>query len=366
MLTPPEPMPEPPAPIEVMPLPEPTAAGIGDTEAETSLRGPLWSGTGPAGLEGLLARLPDQARLPSLRRLQRLLLQAPGPAGGDPAVFTARVEKLIDMGEPDAAAALAALAPAGEAPVARIDAALAADQLEPLCTALENVPPERRNALALVCAAVDKDPDRVELAVSLAAEAGSPLDPSLIDLARATATGQRLTLKSPSAGSAPTLPLLARAPLALDPDLAASSAPAARRVLGTNPNVAAGVRDAARGPEAPAPKPLPGPDGLRPDLLPIWAALTEASGGEVPAALWPEVGAGKGTLPSLFYWRGLEAARAGGTRGEVLLFALLLLDGAPENAAPVTLHAALGGLRQIGLADEAREIAMATAPLVGL
>jgi hypothetical protein len=94
-------------------------------------------------------------------------------------------------------------------------------------------------------------------------------------------------------------------------------------------------------------------------------ALLDGVGSPVPdAAWWQQLEAPlerPASVPVAALWRGLERAAAGGRRGETVLFALHMMNGAPEAVHPEVLSAALQALRAVGLDREARDIAVATA-----
>jgi hypothetical protein len=99
-------------------------------------------------------------------------------------------------------------------------------------------------------------------------------------------------------------------------------------------------------------------------------ALLEGLGLTVPETAWVEALQGQldetGTLPSVALWRGLERAVANKRLGETLLFALHLLQGRPQTVHPEAVVASLRALRAVGLDQEARSIAVATALSMGL
>jgi hypothetical protein len=94
-------------------------------------------------------------------------------------------------------------------------------------------------------------------------------------------------------------------------------------------------------------------------------ALLDGVGSPVPdEAWWQQLAAPlerPASVPVSALWRGLERAAAGGRTGETVLFALHMLNGAPEAAHPAVLTAALQALRAVGLDREARDIAVASA-----
>jgi len=99
-------------------------------------------------------------------------------------------------------------------------------------------------------------------------------------------------------------------------------------------------------------------------------ALLAGIGAPVPEAAWQRLllapGQGPTPAPPAPYWRALESAAAERRLGETVLLALHLLGGQPEAAHPEALAAALDGLRAVGLHQEARAIAIATALQMGL
>ncbi len=99
-------------------------------------------------------------------------------------------------------------------------------------------------------------------------------------------------------------------------------------------------------------------------------ALLEGIGAPVPATAWQRLvaapGQGSTAAPPAPLWRALESAAADRRLGETVLLALHLLGGAPQAAHPEALAAGLRGLRDVGLHQEARAIAMATALQMGL
>ncbi len=370
--------------IGVAPLAPPGLAASGVPRAEEALGGPLWAGAAPAALAARIARLPARIDDPVLRRLQRDLLLAPGPAAGAGAdVVRARVDRLLAMGEALAAAELLTVlppSPAGEElDDLRVAAMLAADQVAPGCGIVDQVTDETAPwpAARLVCAALQGDDARVELLLSLMAERGQPADPLLASLANAVGSSERVALREPPPADPLLLPLLRRAPLQPQPRAIADAPPAARQALVENPTIPAGLAPPAAEPGVlPA---FPGLDGRAPadwqqalravpaPVRPRWlAALDGLGAGPVDAAL-AEMPAAATTLQGgkvdLVAWRGLEQAMEEQARGATLLELLILLEGRPAAAAPLALRAALSGLRSLGLDADAR--AVAAAGLVG-
>jgi hypothetical protein len=99
-------------------------------------------------------------------------------------------------------------------------------------------------------------------------------------------------------------------------------------------------------------------------------ALLEGIGVPVPDAAWHQliVWPGQGPMPAppAPLWRALDRAAAERRLGESVLLALHLLGGQPEVAHPEAVVAGLRGLRAVGLDQEARAIAIATALEMGL
>ena len=99
-------------------------------------------------------------------------------------------------------------------------------------------------------------------------------------------------------------------------------------------------------------------------------ALLEGIGVPVPETAWQRLitGPGQGPMaaPPAPLWRALDRAAAERRLGETVLLALHMLGGEPQAAHPEALAAALRSLRAVGLNQEARAIAMATALQMGL
>ena len=154
------------------------------------------------------------------------------------------------------------------------------------------------------------------------------------------------------------------------------------RALAVNPVLPSAARAAASGPPRAGPSVRPELAGNVPGdwmaaLATVaapqrarWAALVDGLSLEVPAAVWAEldrtVPASTDPAPDLLLWRGFELARINEQRGGMLLFTLLLLDGRPEGAAPVTLRRGLDALVELGLTAQARYLAAGTGGAVGL
>jgi hypothetical protein len=129
-------------------LQAPPAEAIGVLDAQRGgLAASLWDGTSAPVARVLLAHLPVTTESPALRHLSRRLLLTAGPApkGAQeaPSLAEIRVERLLALGEPEAAVALADMAPAqvrgpGMA-LARVEAQLLAGKADGACAALPAV-----------------------------------------------------------------------------------------------------------------------------------------------------------------------------------------------------------------------------------
>ena len=377
----------PPAAIKVEDLTPPPEAAPGLADAEAALGGPLWAKGAPAGIAGLLARLPSVIAEPTLAGLQRALLAAPMPsdAGGDDLLLL-RLDRLLAMGDAATALELLAQVPDGgkgpELEVRRLQARLAADQIEPACAAAKAQAvaaapwPEAR----IVCAALARDMASVELGLDLL-ESGDAATPTLAGLARAAVAGTRFPLQGPVPDDLLLLPLLRAVPLDLDEAALASLAMPARQAVADNQGVAAATRAAAM-PRRAGPSVRPELNGTAPsdwmaamadlpaEQVSRWLALTDGLGLEVPEAVWERLAAMPRAIddpaPDLLLWRGFEQARLQDQRGAMLLYTLLLLDGRPEAVAPVTLRRGLDALLTLGLERDARALAAGTGGALGL
>jgi hypothetical protein len=376
------------APIKVESLAPPTLSALGLPAAETLLGGPLWANGSPPDLELLLRRLPAEITDPTLLALQRALLTAPGPADAADALLLTRVDRLLAMAEPAAAEQLLELVPdtppSAEFTSRRLLAAFAAGQTESACAdaqaqaAVASPLPQAR----IVCAALARDPAAVELGLDLLESRGEPADSTLAGLARAAAAGGRFALRAPVPDDPLLLPLLRAVPLDIDPGVVAGLPLPVRRALAVNPELPSAARAAASGPPRAGPSVRPELAGNAPGdwmaalaTVPTpqrarWAALVDGLGLEVPAAVWAELDrtvlASTDSAPDLLLWRGFEIARINEQRGGMLLFTLLLLDGRPEGAAPVTLRRGLDALVELDLTAQARYLAAGTGGAVGL
>jgi hypothetical protein len=88
----------------------------------------------------------------------------------------------------------------------------------------------------------------------------------------------------------------------------------------------------------------------------------------VPATAWQRLITQQGPVPAppAPLWRTLDHAATERRLGETVLLALYMFGGEPQAAHPEALVAGLEALRAVGLNQEARAIAMATALQMGL
>jgi hypothetical protein len=98
-------------------------------------------------------------------------------------------------------------------------------------------------------------------------------------------------------------------------------------------------------------------------------ALLESVGAPIETAVWggllPAHAGREEGAPASVLWRGLERAAAEGRVGDTVLFALQMLDGRPQAVHPEVLVACLRALRRVGLDQDARALAVATALIDG-
>ncbi len=376
------------APIDVQDLPAPAIPTPGLPDAEVALAGPLWDQGAPPDLATLLGLLPAAIDEPTLRALQRDLLAAPGPAeAGSGGLLAIRAERLLAMGEAATALDLLAAAPADLVPGLaglRLRAALAAGRTDDACAeaAVAAGAGSPWAEAAVVCAALTRDGTAVEIALDRLASEDVAAEPDLAGLARAAVAGTRYRLQRPVPADTVVLPLLRTVPLDLDRAAAAALPVPARRAVADNPGLSSATRAAVVTPGGSAPSIRAELNGAEPADwaaaaagVPAaqrarWAALVDGLGLAVPDPVWDGLArlttADPGAPPKLALWRGFELASLREQRGGVLLFTLLLLDGHPAAAAPVTLRRALDALIALGLERDARALAAGTGGALGL
>lgn len=378
----------PEAPINVQDLPTPTVLTAGLPAMEAELAGPLWARGAPPALAELLRQLPTRIDEPTLRELQRALLAAPGPADvAADALLGLRADRLLAMGEAATALELLALAPTAPSPeldTLRLRARMATGETGPVCESLPAAAERAATWLraAVVCAALAGNATAVEIALDRVAAADSGADQNLAGLARAAIAGSRYPLHTSPSDEAILLPLLRKVPIDLDTAIIPSLSVPVRQALADNPGLASAARAAvvASGRPGPSIRPelngvAPGDwaaamAGVPPEQRARWAALVDGLGMALPDGVWNGLasaeGADPGPAPSLRLWRGFELASLNEQRGAMLLHVLLLLDGRPEAAAPVTLRRALDALLALGLERDARALAAGTGGALGL
>ena len=369
-------------------LPAPAALTAGLPGAEAELAGPLWARGALPEIADLLRLLPTAIDEPTLRELQRALLAAPGPANAAPdALLSLRVDRLLAMGEAETASELLAQAPpapSAEFDALRLRARFATGQASPACEAAGAAPTSGSPwaEAAVVCAALARDATAVELGLDRLEALDIAADSNLAGLARAAVAGTRFALRPPVADDAILLPLLRSVPLNLDAAAVASLPVPVRKAVADNPGLASAARAAVVAPARPGPSIRSELNGVAPanwaaaaaavppEQRARWAALVDGLGMAIPDTVWNElrqtVGSEPGSPPSLFLWRGFELANLQEQRGTTLLFVLLLLDGRPEAAAPVTLRRTLDALLALGLERDARALAAGTGGALGL
>ncbi|MGE3290694.1 MAG: hypothetical protein AB7O95_04820 [Geminicoccaceae bacterium] len=377
----------PAAPIEVRDLAAPGAWPTGLSGAEADLGGPLWSDGVPADLAEMLGRLPTTITEPTLVALQTDLLAAPGPTE-DPGyrLLGSRIERLLAMGEAETALEVLAGAPEPPSPdlaALRVQAQLASGAVKPACEAVAGRPDEGPPwpEAELVCAALARDGTATELALDRLSALGAEVDPSLAGLARASVADGRYALRQTVKDDPVLLPLLRAVPIDIDAEMVREQPVPVRKALAANPFLASAARAAAVEP-APPPSLRTELNGTPPEdwgaaaaAVPDekrarWAALVDGLGLAIPDEIWsglaglPSVPPAE--VPDLAYWHGFDVASLDEQRGGLLLHLLLLLDGRPEEAAPVTLRRALDGLLALGLDQDAKALAAGTGGALGL
>jgi hypothetical protein len=104
--------------------------------------------------------------------------------------------------------------------------------------------------------------------------------------------------------------------------------------------------------------------------LGLLLGLLQGIGLPIPATAWQQLITAQAQdavpAPPAPLWGALEGTATRRQVGETVLLALHMLGGRPEAAHPQAVAAALRGLRAVGLDQEARAIAIATALAMGL
>jgi hypothetical protein len=102
-------------------------------------------------------------------------------------------------------------------------------------------------------------------------------------------------------------------------------------------------------------------------LLGLFAALGDPVAGASWRALLGSTESEPAAMPSIAVWQALKFASADGRRGEAVLLALVAAGSSgAENANPVALDAIVEALRKVGLAPEARRLAIEAAVAAGV
>jgi len=135
--------------VETLGIVDPGAFGI-LREADGGMPRSLWRGSDRAHIERLLTQLRPSVSPAALTLTRRLLLSEAEPPAGEaaqPGLFATRVDRLIAIGDPDAAFQLARMAandPRARAPA--VDAAFAAGRQEEACRLNGATPIDRHDA----------------------------------------------------------------------------------------------------------------------------------------------------------------------------------------------------------------------------
>src|SRR5262245_32414346 len=188
VLTPAQPAPAEPAGrlvVEGLAAPELDAIGLSGP-GEGGFAHPLWQGSDPELVGQLLADLPVVTRVPPLRRLaRRLLVSAAPPGGREPGhLLTLRIERLVAMGDLDAAHAVVERLPPPTADSALARRAAEVDLLRGedavACSLADSLAPtsgtEFWAEVAIYCNLADDDRGGARLGLDLMREAGQTTD----------------------------------------------------------------------------------------------------------------------------------------------------------------------------------------------
>lgn len=194
----PEPQPEPAGEFTVEGLAAPELDAIGlSGPSEGGFDRPLWQDADADLVMRLLADLPVVTRVPPLRDLTRRLLVSGSPAaGGEPGRMLAiRIDRLLAMGELDAAKALVdhLPPPAMDSELARraAEVALLLGDDQTACRLADSLGPtsgaEFWGKTAVFCRLVEDDASGARLGLDLMREAGQTSDDAFFELATAIA-----------------------------------------------------------------------------------------------------------------------------------------------------------------------------------
>lgn len=236
--------------VEGLAAPEVDAIGLsGPTEG--GFDRPLWRDTDPDLVMQLLTDLPVVTRVPPLRDLTRRLLVTGSPAGaGEPGrMLATRIERLVAMGDLDAAKALVdhLPPPAVDSQLARraAEVALLLGDDQTACRLADSLGPtsgaEFWAKTAVFCRLAEDDGSGARLGLDLMREAGQTADDAFFELATAFADGSGPpplgTLAEPSAIH---VALLALAEWPLPERALAQAAPPVLAVVAREPALAGG------------------------------------------------------------------------------------------------------------------------------
>ena len=358
--------------IGVETLAPPTLAALGLAAAEAELGGPLWArGCAARARRCCCSRLPTDVARSDLARAAAALLTAPGPheRGAARAAPGLRVDRLLAMAEPTPPLELLALVPDGrQGPRSRRAGCWRASP--PTRSSPPAPRPRRRRRppglgrqARIVCAALaprSRPPSSSGSTCSRRA-ASRPIRVCRAAARRGRRRGARGAAAPPVPDDPLLLPLLRRAPLDLDPanvaDAAAAGPARARRQSGP------AVGRARRGRRPAAARALGAARAQRhacpptgPRRWPRCRPSARAAGRRWPTGSASRCRSRSGPSSTgrrrptprrrrtSALWRGFEVARVGSSAAPMLLYVLLLLDGRPEAAAPITLRRALDAL----------------------
>ena len=234
--------------VEGLAAPEIDAVGLsGPTEG--GFGRPLWQGSDPELVAQLLADLPVVTLVPPLRELTRRLLVTGSPAGGsEPGrMLTLRIERLVAMGDLDAAKALVDHLPpaATDSVLARrvAEVALLLGNDQTACRLADSLGPtsgaEFWAEIAVYCRLVEDDRSGARLGLDLMREAGHTGDGAFFALASAmvdqTAPPQLVNFAEPAAIH---IALLALAEWPLPRDALAGATPPVLAAVAREPALA--------------------------------------------------------------------------------------------------------------------------------
>jgi hypothetical protein len=241
--------------VEGLAAPELDAIGLSG-RAEGGFDRPLWQGSDPELVSQLLADLPVVTRVPPLRELTRRLLVTGSPPGGsEPGrMLAARIERLVAMGDLDAAKAVVdhLPPPATDSVLTRraAEVALLLGDDQSACRVADSLGPtsgaEFWAEIAVYCRLVEDDRSGARLGLDLLREAGHNADDAFFALASAMVdqTGQP-PLEDFAEPAAIHLALLALAEWPLPQDALTRAAPPVLAAVTRAPALAAADQLAA-------------------------------------------------------------------------------------------------------------------------